>query len=74
MKPRSSRLSDVERVLKQLGFYFDHQAGSHRTYYREADRKRVGVSYHGPGEIPMGELRRVIRDLGITVQQYNELA
>jgi predicted RNA binding protein YcfA (HicA-like mRNA interferase family) len=37
-------------ALIQDGFVLDRQSGSHQIYYRHADKRRVTVSFHKPGD------------------------
>ena len=72
MRPKSSRPRDVARVAGRLGFVLSHQSGSHRVY-KHPDGRRVVIPFH-PGDVRTGLLRGVIEDLGISIEQYNDLA
>lgn len=58
---------DVVRVLRQAGFLFHHQRGSH-AYYHDGTRW-VTVPIH-PGTIKKGMLLSIIRQSGMTRQEF----
>jgi predicted RNA binding protein YcfA (HicA-like mRNA interferase family) len=47
--------------------------GSHNTF-RSAGGKIVTIPNHGSQVIVRPLLRKIIRDLGLTVEEYNEFA
>ncbi|MDW8319307.1 MAG: type II toxin-antitoxin system HicA family toxin [Anaerolineae bacterium] len=59
----------VVRVLEKLGFERIRQSGSHATY-RHADGRWTIVSVHAGKTIPKGTLRKIIRDIGLTVDEF----
>ena len=62
----------VER-LRAAGFAFDRQAkGSHEVWYNPETHRRVTVPHH-PGDLPMGTLRAIIREAGLTVDEFLSL-
>jgi predicted RNA binding protein YcfA (HicA-like mRNA interferase family) len=63
---------EVIRRLKKAGFVEDEQRGSHLRLWRAADKKLVIVPVH-PGDILKGTLRGIIRDVGMTVEEFNAL-
>lgn len=61
----------VER-LRMAGFVFDRQAkGSHEVWYNPTTRRRTTVPNH-PGTIAKGTLRAIIREAGLTVEDFEE--
>ena len=70
LKPLPAR--EVIRRLKKAGFVEERQRGSHLRLWRESDRKMVIVPIH-PGDIPKGTLRGIIRDAGLTVEEFEKL-
>jgi len=62
----------VMKVLERLGFQRIRQSGSHVTY-RHPDGRWTIVSVHGGKTIPGGTLRKIIRDTGLTVEEFSEL-
>ncbi|MSP78580.1 MAG: addiction module toxin, HicA family [Dehalococcoidia bacterium] len=64
---------EVVRVAVRLGFAFDHQTGSHATYYRESDRRRVTIPMHAGKDIRSKTLASIVDDMGITPEEFQEL-
>lgn len=62
----------VMKVLERLGFQLIRQSGSHATY-RHPDGRWTIISVHGGKTIPGGTLRKIIRDAGLTVEEFSEL-
>ena len=62
--------SDAVRVFKKLGYEVDHQTGSHMIL-RHASMRRLTVPNHR--ELAKGTLRALIREAGITKEQFTEL-
>ncbi len=63
---------ELARVAQKLGFVFDRQKGSHAVYLRGSDRRRVVIPmYHR--DLKPGTLHGLVKDLGISVEQFIEL-
>ncbi len=61
---------EVERALIRRGFYLARSKGSHRLYkHPDEPRRRVVVSFH-PGNIKRGTLARIIKDAGLSVEEF----
>ena len=59
---RSLTARELISALIRDDFTLDRQSGSHQ-HYRHRDRRRVTVSYHGPGDtFPPKTLKRMIED------------
>jgi predicted RNA binding protein YcfA (HicA-like mRNA interferase family) len=63
LKPR-----EVAALLEKLGFVEVRQRGSHRQY-RHADGRGTTVPFHGARDIAPSLLRKIARDIGLTVEQ-----
>lgn len=62
---------EVIRVLRSAGFVFDRQAkGSHEIWYNSQTRRRVTVPNHPGRPIARGTLMAIIRESGLTVDQF----
>lgn len=61
---------EVEGALLRTGFQFSHAKGSHRSYIKEG--KRVIVSFHGNRIIPPGTLRNILRQAGLSVEDFEK--
>jgi len=64
------RYREVARRLGALGFTFDrHAAGSHEVWRSTATGRRTTLSNH-PGDIREGTLRTILRQAGISVEDF----
>lgn len=61
---------DAVRAFHRLGYELDHQSSSHMIL-RHRNRRRLTVPDHR--DLAKGTLRSLIRDAGITVEQFAEL-
>ena len=64
LKPR-----EVARLLERLGFDEARQRGSHRQY-RHADGRGTTVPFHAGRDISPTLLRKIARDVGLTVEEF----
>ncbi len=62
----------VIKVLERMGFHLIRQSGSHAVY-RHPDGRWTTVAVHPGKTIPKGTLRKIIRDAGLTVAEFNSL-
>lgn len=64
--------ADVIRVLRKLGYDVDQQRGSHIVLRKpHPPHHRLSVPNHK--ELRVGTLRRLIRDAGLTVEEFANL-
>ncbi len=64
------RYREVIERLRAHGFSFDRSAkGSHEIWYNPATRRRTTVPHH-PGTLPLGTLRAIIRQTGLSVDEF----
>jgi predicted RNA binding protein YcfA (HicA-like mRNA interferase family) len=62
----------VIKALGKTGFYIHHQKGSHVTFRKEEYHQvRVVVPIHEV--VKKGTLRIIIKDAGLTVEEFVEL-
>ncbi len=60
------------RALKKIGYLVDHQTGSHIILrQRNPPHRRLTVPHHA--ELAKGTLRSIIRQAGLTVQEFSAL-
>ncbi|HEY6191755.1 MAG TPA: type II toxin-antitoxin system HicA family toxin [Bacteroidota bacterium] len=63
---------EVIRVLRRIGYEPDHQRGSHIIMrHGEPPYRRVSIPNHR--EIARGTLRSIIREVGLTVEEFVSL-
>lgn len=64
------RYRDIVRRLKAHGFVFDRQAaGSHEIWFNPATNRYTTIPNH-PGDMPEGTLRAILRQAGVSVEDY----
>jgi len=63
LKPR-----EVAALLQRLGFEEVRQRGSHRQY-RHPDGRGTTVPFHSSRDISPTLLRKIARDIGVTVEE-----
>jgi predicted RNA binding protein YcfA (HicA-like mRNA interferase family) len=68
----SVKARQVIKVLEVIGFQRIRQSGSHATY-RHPDGRWTIVSIHPGKTIPKGTLRKIIRDAGLSVDEFISL-
>ena len=62
--------SKVIKALMKMGYYTRDQEGSH-VHLRHPFRKPLTVPNHK--EIARGTLRQIIKDVGLTVEEFRKL-
>ena len=61
---------EVIARLRRAGFVFDRQAkGSHEIWWNPKTRARTTVPHH-LGDLPEGTLRAILRQAGITADDF----
>jgi len=63
---------EVIKVLERVGFSLARQSGSHRIY-KNREGKRVTVPYHAGKVLHPKVLKSILRDAGLTVDEFKEL-
>ena len=62
----------LEKLAKRLGFRWVRRVGSHNSF-RHVDGRTIVIPDHGSHVIVRPLLRKIIRDLGLSVDDYNRL-
>lgn len=63
---------EAVKAFEKIGYAFDHQTGSHMILRRELSPfRRLTVPNHN--EIAKGTLRSLIREAGLTVNEFVKL-
>jgi predicted RNA binding protein YcfA (HicA-like mRNA interferase family) len=66
------RASDIEKVLRKLGYILHHKRGSHRYYVNNG--KIITVPFHKGKTLGKGLANKIItRDIGISVDEFFNL-
>jgi len=61
----------VRKALEQVGWVFQRQSGSHIVLTKPGSILTISVPRHH--ELAAGTLRRILRDAGLSVEQFTEL-
>ncbi len=64
--------SEIVMALSKLGYKFDHQSGSHVILRNMQPPHRRAVIPNRK-EVPRGTLRVIIRETGLTVEEFIKL-
>ena len=60
----------IIKRLKKLGFEFDRQAaGSHEIWFNPRSKQYTTIPNH-PGDMPEGTLRAIIKQAGVTAEEF----
>lgn len=62
--------ADAMKAFRQLGYEVDHQTGSH-IILRHPSQRRLTVPNHR--ELAKGTLRALVREAGLTKEQFADL-
>lgn len=68
----SGRAEEFRRVAARLGFERQRQAGSHERW-THLDGRAVTIPIHGGREIGPPLYYKILRQLGITVEEFRRL-
>lgn len=64
------RYREIAKRLKAFGFAFDRQAtGSHEIWYNEQSDRYTTIPNH-PGDMPEGTLRAILKQAGISPNDF----
>ena len=64
---------DLAKVAEAAGFKWARRQGSHNSF-RSTDGRIIVIPDHGKQVIVRPLLRKIIRDMGLTIDEYNKLA
>jgi predicted RNA binding protein YcfA (HicA-like mRNA interferase family) len=71
-KLRPAKPQTVQRVLEKLGFQLIRQSGSHAVF-RHPDGRWTTVPLHPGKDVAKGTLRKIIKDAGISVDNFEAM-
>jgi predicted RNA binding protein YcfA (HicA-like mRNA interferase family) len=70
----SFKPEEVIRKLRRAGFLFDrHAKGSHEIWFHPKSKRRTVVPNHPGKDLPKGTLRAIIKESGLTVEEFLQL-
>jgi len=64
--------ASLERLLLKLGFVKMRQRGSH-VFYRHADGRTTTIPFHAKQDLPRPLLRAILREINLSIDEYNKL-
>jgi len=64
---------ELIKVLKRADFYEFRQKGSHLTLIRDSDGKQVTVPVHPGRTIGKGRLSKILKEVGLTIEEFKKL-
>jgi len=62
---------ELARKLRRAG-YVEIRTSRHPVYYLAEQDLTIPVPSH-PGDVPKGTLRTIVREMGVTVEEFNQL-
>ncbi len=68
--PKIYSSNEIINVLKKFGFNFVSQKGSHGKFKNSSNRTVIIPT--GKKEIPFGTFRSILKQAGVTLQQFME--
>jgi len=63
---------ELRKVAEASGFHWVRREGSHNTF-RNAEGRIVVIPDHGSQVIVRPLLRKILRDMGLSVEEYNRI-
>ncbi|MBI2919064.1 MAG: type II toxin-antitoxin system HicA family toxin [Chloroflexi bacterium] len=64
---------EVVRKLRRLGFVGPLPGGKHPRMADPRTRTIIPVPFHGGRDVSVGLIRAIVRDLGLTPEEWQEL-
>ena len=71
-RPRLVTYRELRKVAERIGFQWVRREGSHNTFRSEGGRIIV-IPDHGSQVIVRPLLRKILRDMGISLEEYHRL-
>lgn len=64
------RRREIERVLRKLGWTSQHPSRPHAVWFSPDGARSTTVCGHKGKDLPYGTFRAILRDAGITEQEF----
>jgi len=61
------------KILKVLGFILLRSKGSHNFFFNKETNKSTVIPMHDNEELGVGILKEILRDIELTVEEYEKL-
>jgi len=63
---------ELSKVAEQAGFHWIRREGSHNTF-RNPSGRIIVIPDHGSQVIVRPLLRKIIRDMGLSIEEYHQI-
>ncbi|HEX9667421.1 MAG TPA: type II toxin-antitoxin system HicA family toxin [Thermodesulfobacteriota bacterium] len=73
VKLKPEKPNEMIRKLRALGYEGPFPGGRHLFMRHPITKYKIPVPYHKGRDIPKGTVREIIKELGITVENWNKL-
>lgn len=71
-RPKPLKYKEVIKKARKAGFLFRRKtSGTHEIWWNEKKKKTVVIPHHK--EIRVGTLRNIIRQMGLTAEEFKKL-
>lgn len=70
----SFRAREAVRILEKAGFVKWRQKGGHLTMFRPNDNRALTVPIHSSTTLPKGTLRVIVKQAGLTIEEFLNLS
>jgi predicted RNA binding protein YcfA (HicA-like mRNA interferase family) len=67
-----AKARELATAARRTGFVFQRQTGSH-AFFKHPDGRRVSIPMHGDRDIGGGLYFAILKQLGITEEEFREL-
>jgi predicted RNA binding protein YcfA (HicA-like mRNA interferase family) len=64
---------EAVKAFERAGFVFQRQSGSHVILFHAGRGATIAVPVHGGKDVKPETLRKIIKDAGMTVEEFVEL-
>lgn len=71
-KPKPIGYEALARKLQRAG-YFPIRKSRHTIYYNPLEEITVPIPHNHPHDVPKGLMSKIIKEMGLTVEEFNEL-
>lgn len=70
--PKPIKLKTIIRVLKEKGFFFISQKGSHAKFRKKGNPERTVIVKMGKKEVPYGTFQSILLLSGLEKNDFND--
>lgn len=63
----------LEKILNTLWFHHIRTHWSHKFYFNETTKQTTVIPFHWNEEISVGLLKKILRDIELSVEEFDKL-